>query len=64
MKKAQVLVKTREFNKNLKHTAYDFFQLFYSKEFCKNTLEVMTVLLTFGSYLCRYIDHELKILAP
>ena len=37
-KKAQLSVKTWEFNKNLLHIAYDIFQLFKVRFFCKNTL--------------------------
>ena len=65
LKKAQLSVKTQEFNKNLLYTAYDIFQLFKVRRFAKILLwKVMTFFLSFGSYLCRYIDQELKILAP
>ena len=65
LKKAQLSVKTQKFNKNLLYTAYDIFQLFKVRIFAKILLwKVMTVLLTFGSYLCQYIEPKLKILAP
>ena len=65
LKKAQHLLKTREFNKNLLRTTYDIFQHFKVRSFAKIFLwKVMMVLLTFGSYLCRYIECEIKILSP
>ena len=54
-------MKTREFNKKLLCTAYDIFQLFKVKTFARVLVwKVYDSFFNFGSYLCRYIEREVK----